>query len=168
MREAAYIDLGCSSRGARCVRLAAQLVHDGCFSWLLIFPLPECVCGCKRLSGGWRPTWRRQNRRVLGQGWVRCPRDLVTWKEFKNKWVIIFPQIYICDTVTMPVAHGLPLSYPAGCVLRAAGTHSSCTPPSAPSSLWPGHSLPFWLRISSPHYISPNALRPGSAEDRER
>lgn len=55
--------------------------------------------------------------------------------------------------VTKPVAVDIPLSYPAGCVLPAAGTHSSCTPPSAPSSFWPDHSLPFQSHIASPHRI---------------
>lgn len=180
-RSGTHVYLGYGCRCAPCVQLAAAFRWNSSSFWrlalvyLVFFRLPGCFCGHEVLGRDRTVAWRRpEGGRFLDRGQLPC--DL--WDGEKsakgrfnhdnsNQLTSTHLEKYIVVTTNVPTGDK-PLPCPAGCGPPAAGRHSSCTPPSAPSSSWPPQNLPCPWHIAFPRRTGPNALPPETITARKK
>lgn len=120
--------------------------------------------------------WSGEGKREGGGSWSgdECVTLEIWWWSGKRKQsdvgrTITVPWKWSNPTEVWPsAACDWPWSCPTDCAPPAAGRRSFCTPPSGPSSSWPGRSPPFLWHTASPHRIGPNAPPPGKARDTQR
>lgn len=121
-------------------------------------------------SPSWMRLWTQEAWRGMNGELERLEGRKDPWTKTPTPWTkkYVFLYLFFCWITgeTSPSLVGdWPLPCPASCGPPAVGRRFSCTPRSAPSSSWLGHSLPFQWHIASPHHIEPNALPPRRARD---
>lgn len=144
---------------------------SGCWLWciLFLFIFMAVPVDTRCLAGTGR--WPGDGRREEGS-WTGDNSPLI-WGNKNNPLKANSDQDksnHHMDTVVRTsVPNGdKPLPCPAGCGPPAAGRHSSCTPPSAPSSSWPPQYLPCPWHIAFPRRTEPNALPPETITARKK